>query len=115
MNQLEAFRETARRYLEWWEDRASAHDFDRVICFPESVSPEHVRMMCSTVEDAFDPRTPSKPFSPPKLGRWLGWLQASATVARALTLEDCKEINRRWSDDDEPPAITDLGEPLTRA
>jgi len=34
-----------------------------------------------------------------KLGRWLGWMQAAVVAANiGVTLNDMKEINRRWSD-----------------
>lgn len=37
-------------------------------------------------------------FSEGKLGRWLGWIQGAAAAAGYITLEECKEINKRWSD-----------------
>lgn len=112
MDQFAAFRETARRYLDWWENRASAHDFVRItILLPESLGPEHVRQMVSTVEFHQHPDTRSEPFSEAKLGRWLGWLQAAATAARALTLEECKEINRRYSETSDGPENVHLFPP----
>ena len=38
--------------------------------------------------------------SPAKLGRWLGWLQAAvvANTFGLVSLNDCKEINKKWAD-----------------
>ena len=41
-------------------------------------------------------------FSEGKMGRWLGWIQASVVHmsvggTSSLTIEHMKEINRRWS------------------
>lgn len=38
-------------------------------------------------------------FSDAKLGRWLGWAQCAVVAAAiGLTLDDMKEINRRYAD-----------------
>ena len=57
----------------------------------------HLAWMLSEME--------SKPekFSPAKMGRWLGWMQA-AVVAQScgdISLEDMKQINMRNADDPE--------------
>lgn len=38
-------------------------------------------------------------FSEGKMGRWLGWMQAAVVSHGVATLEDMKDINRKWSDD----------------
>lgn len=112
MDQFAAFRETARRYLDWWNERASTSDVARVVMsLPDSLGPGHVRQMVSTVEFHQHPDTPSEPFSEAKLGRWLGWLQAAATAAGALTLEECKAINRRYSETSDGPGNVHLFPP----
>lgn len=42
----------------------------------------------------FDADLAGKPFSPGKLNRWLGWMQAVCCMWEVLTLDECKEINR---------------------
>lgn len=37
-------------------------------------------------------------FSEAKLGRWLGWAQAAVVSHGLMTLEDMKQINRRYAD-----------------
>jgi hypothetical protein len=39
----------------------------------------------------------SDDFSEAKLGRWLGWAQAAVVSHGKLTLEDMKQINRRYA------------------
>ena len=38
-------------------------------------------------------------FSETKLGQWLGYMQGVLVANGCLTLEECKEINERYSDD----------------
>lgn len=38
----------------------------------------------------------SEDFSEGKLGRWLGWMQACVVAAGCATLEEMKELNKRW-------------------
>lgn len=33
-----------------------------------------------------------------RLGRWLGWMQAAVVAQTDATLEDMKQLNRKWSD-----------------
>ncbi len=36
-------------------------------------------------------------FSEAKLGRWLGWAQGVACAKNWLTLDECKDINKKYS------------------
>lgn len=89
MNQLEAFRETLRtsnkRLNEW------TLDVSRILKLPKDLQMEHLLEMATKVEQGG--------FSEAKMGRWLGWAQASCCAMGLLTLEECKEINMKWSDD----------------
>jgi hypothetical protein len=44
-------------------------------------------------------RIKSEDFTVGKLNRWLGWMQAVIVVCTDATLDEMKEINKRWSDD----------------
>lgn len=37
-------------------------------------------------------------FSEAKLGRWLGWIQGVACAKNWMTLDEAKEVNKRYSD-----------------
>lgn len=86
MNMLEAARETillAQNY--------GLHSIDveeKSVCFP------HLSEMVQKME--------TEEFSEGKMGRWLGWIQACTVFLsigsdRPITLEQMREINRRWS------------------
>lgn len=53
----------------------------------DPVSMEHV-------VDMYD-RIRTGDFSQGKLNRWLGWMQAVCVMHGVLTLDECKEINKR--------------------
>lgn len=56
-----------------------------------SLSFSHLREMQKTIAEGN--------FSESKLGRWLGWAQASLVAANVgVTLEDVKQINLRHAD-----------------
>ena len=42
-------------------------------------------------------RVSREEMSESKLGRWLGWAQATVVASGVATLEEMKQINRRWS------------------
>lgn len=90
MDQLNAFRDTLHLYRQ----RATKW---HVLSNPEGnvatgCDLEHAHEMLAKIE--------ARPgnFSPAKLGRWLGWLQGSMCALGIITLEEAKEINKRWAD-----------------
>jgi hypothetical protein len=87
MNQIEAFRETLARCEDRWP----------VPMFGET-SIEHMRDMLRRMETNSDATAPNG-FSEAKLGRWLGYLQGVAVGLDAMTLEECKNINKKWAGD----------------
>lgn len=83
MNQLAAMRETLTL--------AQEHGMADIAGFAEGCDYWHLQDMVERV----DPDT----FSEAKLGRWLGWAQCAVVAAGiGLTLDDMKEINRKWAD-----------------
>ncbi len=54
--------------------------------------------MLAKMESGINPQDSEKGFSEGKLGRWLGWAQASVVAMGLASLEDMKEINKRWVD-----------------
>ena len=79
MNQREAFRETvALAAARGMPDHGGA-----------GLDLSHLRSMHGRITDDF---------SEAKLGRWLGWAQCALVAANVgVTLDDVKDINRRWS------------------
>ena len=76
---------------------AREHDLDDISSDTEELDYPHLVQMLHEME--------SKPekFSPAKMGRWLGWMQA-AVVAQscgAISLEDMKQINKNNANDAE--------------
>lgn len=90
MNQLQALRDTISVAAPAWELSETFRRPDAELTL------DHAREMLRRVEEAPDA------FSPAKLGRWLGWVQAAAVAAGALSLEQSKIINRMNSKDPEP-------------
>lgn len=84
MNQREAFRDSLKLY----EERATRF---HVADAGEGCSLGHARSMMERIDANPDQ------FSPSKLGRWLGWLQGVMCAYGLLTLEEAKQINKRWS------------------
>lgn len=82
MNQLQAMRDTLRAAETTWEMSETFRRPD-----PE-LTLDHARDMLRRIEE--DPNS----FSSSKRGRWLGWMQAAAVAAGALSLARCKEINK---------------------
>lgn len=83
MNMLEAARDTMKL----------VHSISGGRLPPDkSLSTDHLSAMLSVMEEG--------EFSEGKMGRWLGWMQASAVAMHAplITLEDMKNINRKWAD-----------------
>jgi len=88
MNQREAFNETLglainRDYI----NNKLAHDDTDMAHFLE---------MQRKIDKAFEGGM-EEYFTDAKLGRWLGYLQGVLVANKCLTLEECKEINRRWA------------------
>lgn len=81
MNQIEAFRETLTL--------AKERGMQDVSGFGEGTDYWHLQDMFGRVEQA--------DFSPAKMGRWLGWAQGAVVANGFGTLEEMKEINRRWA------------------
>lgn len=93
MNQLQAFRDTVAlaETRGMADKRCSAH-----------VNLAHLRDMLATVERA-DPL-----FSDAKLGRWLGWAQASVVACGCASLDEMKQINQRHAESDMPVREDDV-------
>ena len=91
MNQREAMRETF--------DLAVKNGMDN--CLVETVGCDYTHLIDMyeriLVAD-IDPD--QKPFSEVKLGRWLGWIQCAVVAAGFGSLEDMKQINKKWRADD---------------
>ncbi|WP_343929754.1 hypothetical protein [Tsukamurella strandjordii] len=79
VDQLGAFRET----IAFAEKRGMLDEPD------SDLGLSHLRGMLATVEA--EPAA----FSPAKLGRWLGWVQAAVVAAGVGTLDDMKAISNR--------------------
>ena len=78
MNQREAFRDT----IELAAQRGMPERPG------EELGLDHIRGMFARIGDEF---------SEAKLGRWLGWAQCAVVAAGVgVSLEDMKELNRRW-------------------
>lgn len=58
----------------------------------EGTTEEHLRGMYDRILEH------QEDFSEGKLGRWLGWLQGVLCAQEVLTLEECKQINKRCSE-----------------
>jgi hypothetical protein len=88
MRQLEAFEETLKI--------VSKHVYLYPLCaigLDETMQLPHLQSMYDRIVAAPDE------FDEAKLGRWLGWAQASAVAMSAMTLEGCKALNKKWSTD----------------
>jgi hypothetical protein len=99
MNQREAFQDT----LQICENRWPSPMFGET-------SIEHMRDMLRRIDANTDPTTPEG-FSEAKLGRWLGYLQGVAVALGAMTLEECKDINRKWAGDERVEPSRRFNEP----
>lgn len=103
MDQLNALRDTLYLSRRKWEAndryRKGGLNLLQATLTPEQreefkadpMSYAHALDMLTRVE-----QNPSS-FSEGKLGRWLGWVQCAATASGALTLDDCKQLNKGWS------------------
>lgn len=84
MNQIQAMRDS-------WaliKERRLARDITALL--PMECRTQHLGEMLAKVEAAEKAGTP---FSPAKLGRWLGWMQCAATAVGYMSLEESKAIN----------------------
>lgn len=94
MNQIEAAKETyalaQKRLIEW------TLDWGMIQKLPESMQQYHLAEMLEKMIEDNNPQ--GEGFSEAKLGRWLGWMQASFCAMGVLSLEDAKAINMKWSD-----------------
>lgn len=87
VDQVEAFRKTIDHMDgSIREGKLSAFT---LVAVDESLSPPHLIRMLDTVE-----RDNTGSFTEGKLGRWLGWAQASIVGLGLGTLNDFKEINK---------------------
>lgn len=90
MNQQEAFRETLGLCEDRWPSPMSG-----------ALSIEHMRDMLRRIDANSDATAPDG-FSAAKLGRWLGYLQGVAVALDVMSLDECKEINKKWAGDAAP-------------
>lgn len=89
MNQLAAMQETLTLAQE-----AGMPDIDG---FAEGCDYWHLQDMVERVDVAMT--RDGTAFSEAKLGRWLGWMQCAVVAAEiGLTLEDMKQINKRYAE-----------------
>lgn len=86
MNQIEAFRETLNAVGDKWPETDN-----------EASSLQHMYSMLARMEANSDPTAPDG-FSEAKKGRWLGWMQGCAFCLGLISLEECKQINKKWAD-----------------
>jgi hypothetical protein len=73
-------------------------DHKRINSLPQELQQTHLNEMWKAVKSGKNPQDTEADFGEAKLGRWLGWMQAAGTALGVLTLDDCKEINKRWAD-----------------
>lgn len=96
MDQIRAARMTfdicAARLNEW------TLNWSRIRALPEEMQCPHLLSMVERMEES-ELNVDVPAMSPAKLGRWLGWLQASFVANGVLTLDEAKEINQRWADE----------------
>lgn len=71
-------------------------DVGMIMKLTRDIQPEHLEEMVVQMEADANPQGGA--FSEGKLGRWLGWIQCAGTAIGVLTLEECKAINKKWSD-----------------
>lgn len=81
MNQKYAMQETIQLAL--------SRGYDDISFEQEGVDYAHITSMYSRV---------TSDFSEAKLGRWLGYIQGVLVPNAIITLEEAKEINKRWAD-----------------
>lgn len=87
MNQREAFRETL--------ELARSHNMDNCSSGIFELDYPHLASMYQRILEA-DYTT--EPFSETKIGRWLGWAQAAVVSNGCGSLEEMKQINKRWAE-----------------
>ena len=90
MQQVEAARETIA-IMNARTGSGTRHGVE----LPKDMQPDHLNDMLRRMEADANPQ--GGRFSEGKLGRWLGWMQASCCALGVLSLDECKEINRKWS------------------
>ena len=99
MNQLGAMRDT----IALMDERLKAaepmteREQDRIFMLDADLQPEHLRDMLAVMERGVNPQDTERDFSEAKLGRWLGWAQAAVVAMGLATLDDMKNINRKWA------------------
>lgn len=92
MDMLSAAKETIRE----WEKQIMAKT-DSKVSNKNEVSFGHCASMIRQMERGVSKES-GEPFSEGKMGRWLGWIQACAVINSGLSLEEMKEINKKWSE-----------------
>lgn len=88
MNQLEAMRATL--------DLARERGYDDISFEEEGVNYIHLVSMYDRVNAAI---IEGKPFSEARLGRWLGYIQGVLVANQCCTLEEMKQLNKAFADD----------------
>lgn len=100
MNMLEAMRDTISLMDERLETVASGYDPDDVRHFEmlqPDLKPEHLRDMLHVMESGVNSQDTEAGFSEGKMGRWLGWAQAAVVAMNLSSLDEMKEINKKWA------------------
>ena len=62
---------------------------------PPGLGLAHLWSMVDRVQEA---KESGNPFSDSKLGRWLGWAQCAVVFSGISTLDEMKELNKRYAD-----------------
>lgn len=90
MDMIEAAKETLKVAVSKGYDKEGADILEYI---PELDYP-HIKSMVECMETTV--------MSPTKIGRWLGWIQAACVAGTngEMTLEDCKQINKKYSGKD---------------
>ncbi len=88
MNMIAAFEDTLRL--------ACANGMDNMSSDNSELDYPHLQDMFMQMRDDANPQ--GGQFSEGKQGRWLGWAQAAVVASNCGTLEEMKEINKRWAE-----------------
>lgn len=88
MNQREAFRETIELAAKRGVPDLPGSDYGM----------DHFYAMKIRIDNDAASDADGRQFSEAKLGRWLGWLQGVLCAQGWVTLEEMKQLNKRWAE-----------------
>jgi hypothetical protein len=96
MNMLEAMRDTVLLMDNNLDSASDVHKYV-ISAMNADLQPPHIRDMLSVMESGINPQDTEAGFSDGKMGRWLGWAQAAVVAMNLASLDDMKNINRKWA------------------